>query len=414
MSYIISKLELYKRLDSGEGSWSDDAQVIDQFFGKIIRKASGNKKDTFKFNILNSYNKLYSSGAVFEKGDRIKIYQSANKETFGTEDMLIDGVITSIKNDNSTTKILTLNGFSRTEQFLEGVTFVTNSIEQSPATILQEALNFHNRNNKNFTITWADGTGTAPANPSTKEDLSAFPTYLVEDFYKPMFQLFEKYSSNQYTEDGQYYYYVNDDNELVWDKKKSTSDGTLTEDECEVVNINDNSDTVINSIVINCGRAPDGSPVRAYYYDHSSRAKNGAKWKYMTMQNNTVNDLINAEKTENGIGFDVAKYNYPQGSEYPFTTRWGVTVSSDSDWNTAIKTKAKDEGLKYGKSYADGINQSRLSVTAQLQFTTNYSLMQVLSCTFPSHGVTGKNLRITDIQYTDYNTILTLLEDIEE
>ena len=404
MATIYSKLELYKRLEDGQGSWETTGQDITQFFNKIIKRASGSKKDTFKFSLMNSYNKYYTAGATIEKGDRIKIYQNSSN-TFTDTELLIDGVVTAIKNQNDTSKMLTIEGKSRTEQFLEGLTFISNDTLLTPAEILENALNFHNNNNENFQVTWSN------TNPSAKSDSTAFPTYYVEDFYKPMVQLFEKYSSNEYTKDGQYFYYINDDNEVIWNKKLTSSSSTLTESQCESVAINDNSDFVLNSIVINCGLSPGGKRVRTYYFDYDSRAQNGAKWKYLTSTNRIVNDLLQAERNKNPSSFDNDNSVFP--NSYPYTARWGSSASSDSTWDDIVTEEAKRKGLEEGKAYAQGVNQSRLNVTARMPFNKDYEIMEVITCTFPSHNVNGKLLRVTDIQYTDYNTIYTLLEDEE-
>lgn len=406
MRALYSKIELYKRAGDKEGDWETTPTLITQFFGLIIKKGSGTKKDTFKFDLLNNYNKYTNPTLTIEKSDRVKIYQKVNSKIFTQSDLLLDGVINKITSANSTNKLISIEGKSRTEQLLEGLTFISRDDYRTPPQILEEALTFHNNNNKNFLITWH------PDNPSLNSNDESFPTHLVEEFYKPMYMLFERYSSNEYTKDGQYYYYVTNDNKLRWDKKTTTIDSSIDESSCEMVNINDNSDYIINSLVINCGLSPSGDRVRAYYFDYASRAKEGAKWKYLTKTNRIINDIIQAEKLR-GITFDTTKQNFPDSTEYPFTTRWGTSITDDNSWNDAVIEYAKDLGLEWGKSYLQGLNQSRLQATVQLPFTNDYELMQYITCTFPSFGVDGIPLRITDIQYTDYNTILTLLQDEE-
>ena len=403
MVYYYSKLELYKRAGDKEGDWETTASTYTNFFGKNIKKSMGTKKDTFKFNLLNNYNKFTTSGLTFEKGDRVKIYQAKNTTTITPSDLLIDGVIKSVRSENSTNKVLTIEGASRTEQFLEALTFVTDSSELTPPEILEKALSFHNNNNKNFIITWSS------SNPTTKSDGSAFPTYFVEKFYSPMNLLYEKYSSNEYTKDGNYYYYINDDNELIWRKKTKDSPTTLEESSCESIKVIDNNDQVINSLIIFCGRSPYGKPIRTYKFDYSSRAKNGAKWKYITKTNTLASDLMKAEKEANPSSFDDSGDRFP--NSYPYTTKWGVTCNSDDDYEKAIIDEATRKGKEEGLAYLQGINQSRLKITVQLPFTNVYTLSTNVACNFPSYDLNGEILRVTDIQYTDYNTILTLLQD---
>ena len=405
MVAIYSKMELYKRLDEGSGSWSSTAIDITEFFGKDIKKAMGTKKDTFKFNILNSNNKYFVLGAIIEKGDRIKIYQKNNSNIFTDNDILIDAVVTSIMSQNDTTKMLTISGASRTEQFLEGLTFVASRNLMTPPEILEAALSFHNNNNKNFIVEWDTN------NPTTKSDGSPFPSYYPEDFYKPMNLLFERYSSNEYTKDGTYYYYIDDNNKVRWGKKELVSSGTIEETTAESVKINDNNDLIINSVVINCGRSPNNKTIRTYYFDYASRAKDGAKWKYMSSTNTISEDALLTERNENPSSFTSTSGRFP--STYPYTTTFGETCANDGEFEEVMVEHIKNTGLTRAKAYVQGINQSRINVTIQYPFTKDYQIAESYVCNLPSYGVEGQLLRCIDIQYTDYNTILTLLQDEE-
>ena len=71
MSYIYYDVRLYKRLTTDGGNWSTDYTSFPNATRKNIIKGIATKKDTFSFNILNNYNKYFTSGPTFESGDKI-------------------------------------------------------------------------------------------------------------------------------------------------------------------------------------------------------------------------------------------------------------------------------------------------------------------------------------------------------
>ena len=406
--YIYSEVRLYKRLDTQEGNWSSTYTTYSDAVGKNIKIGLGTKKDTFSFKINNNYNKYFMSGNIFEKGDKVEIYQTKNTTTVTSDDLLIDGVITTIINNNDTSKQLTIEGKSRTEMFLEGLTFVTMSTPLTPPEILQESLNFHNRNNQNFTITWNSN------NPATKEDTTAFPTYQIETFYKSMNLTFEKYSSSEYTKDGNYYYYLDKDNTLVWNKKKSDSLGVINESKCQSVKIRDDNEDVINSVIINAGYTPKGKPIRTYYYDYASRNEHGAKWKYLTSTNTIASDLIleeqNADDEASGGNFDSNSGLFP--NSYPYTTYTdSASIANDGEWEDWVKSVSLTRAKAQAKAYCQNVNQSLVKADIVLPFTTDYVIGGVYTCNFSSGNIEGIPLRVNEISYGDYTTTLYLKED---
>ena len=403
MAYIYYKIELYKRKTDGSGGWETTAETISGHFNKRVQRAIGSKKDTFSFNLMNSYNKYFSPTSKFENGDLIKIYAKKNSMTITIDDLLLAGTILNVVSTMGTNNVVRIEGKSRTETFLEGLCFVTSATELTPPEILERSLNFYNSNNTNYPITWK------ATNPSTKSDGSSFPTYYIADFYKPMNQVFERYSGTDYTKDGNYYYYINDDNELVWTQMANESNADLNEVQCQKVSVNSKQDTIINSIYLKCGSDLYGKGITSYTFDYSSRAKNGAKWKILTSTNNLFNSISTYEIITNSASFDVDGDQFP--TSYNYTTTFGETVSSDAEYNTALRLEARRRGKEEGNNYLTQYKEEVLKATATLPFTRDYFYGNVLSCTFPSYNLENKKLRITTIEYKDYSTILHLRED---
>ncbi len=402
MSYKTFKVELYKRAGAG---WSTTANNISGFFNPTVRTAINDKKDSFSFNILNNNNQYFGAGSTFENGDRIVISSAINTSTIASSDALIDGVILNVVEDISTNNTLRIEGKNRTEMFLEGLCFVTSSIQKTPPEILEASLNFYNAQNGNFHITWS------ATNPSVKSDTTAFPTYYVADFYKPMNVVFERYSSNEYTQDGNYFYYINLANELVWAQMSAVSVDTIEETDCQKISIGSKGDQIVNSLVVYCGQDAYSNGIRAYAFDWGSRGKNGAKWKPMTSTNDIATTLMDEEKRTNASDFDDDSSWFPKSSSYPYTTSWGVSCADDDEYNAAIRAESKNRGLTRGQAYLNGRKDEVLSLKVTLPFTKSFSLGTVVTCNFPTYNLIGRGVRIHGIDYDSYSTTLILKED---
>ena len=405
MSYVRFELYLHKRLDSYGGDWDSNGVKIENAYNKKLNIKSGSVIDSLSFHIPNVRNQYFSTGTQFENGDKIKVYLKKNAEVDTSTDTPYEFIIKSVKESVNPTKTLIINCKSATETLLKGVTFITSSTDLTPPEILQKALDFHNTHNPNFQITWKS------TNPTTKSDGSSFPTYPISVFYQPMYQVFEKYSSNQFTKDGFYYFYINQNKELVWDKKDTTLQSIeINETDCISATVDNNPDDVVNSVVIFCGNDANGVGIRAYAFDMSSRAKNGAVWKFLTSTNTIAKDIMQYEIDTNPTSFDVDSNGWFPTS-YPYTTTFGTTVNSDSEYNSAIRNEAKNRGLVEGKAFLEGVSKERIKIQCYMPFNLNFTIMGYYKCNFPSYGLSGKKLRLEEITYTDYNTILTLKED---
>ena len=403
MGYIYWEIKHYKRLGDKDGDWSSTPTIITGHFNKRVQLAIGSKKDTFSFNLMNVFNKYFKGETIFENSDLIKVYAKNNSQIVTEDDLIIEGIILSVSSTIATNNVIRIEGKSRSEMFLEGLSFVTSSVKLSPPAILERALTFHNSNNSNFQITWK------ATNTSTKDDGSAFPTYYVADFYKPMNYVFERYSSNTYTEDGNYYYYINTDNELVWLRKDSESSYNLEESQCNKIAINNKTDNLVNSLTIKCGTDVYGKGITTFAFNYSSKAKNGTKWKIVTSTNTIATSLLAFEISSNSESFDSEGDQFP--TSYDYTTTFGETVSSDDEYNTAIREESKRRGKAEGKAYLSSIREEIIKASVTLPFTKVYSLGGVINCNFPNYSITNMKLRITEIEYKDFSTILHLRED---
>jgi hypothetical protein len=406
MGYIYYTVQLYSKLEDEEGEWSDTPINITKTFNRKINLGIKDQKGSFEFNILNFNNEYFSTGNIFNNGDRIVISAGVNTQSLDSSDILIDGTILSIKEQMSNANILTIGGKNRTEMFLEGLCFISPATEKTPPEILEQALLFHNENNSNFQITWH------PDNPSTKSDGTEFPTYKIDDFYKPMNIIFERYSSAEYTKDGNYYYYLDRDNRIVWKQMNTTLESTtpILEEDCEDITVSNKTDNIVNSLMIYCGADAYGRGIRTRAFDWSSRARNGAKWKTMTSTNSTASEVMTNEASVNSDDFSEGK-SFPDSAAYPYTTSWGVSCADDEEYNKELRTRVKSLCKEKGEAYLRKLNGEPITVNLTMPFTKNYVLGGLYMVTLPKYNLSNKLLRVHNITYHDYTTMLELKED---
>ena len=119
------------------------------------------------------------------------------------------------------------------------------------------------------------------------KDITA--TTLEVNYYeidKPAYHHIETLSTNEYTGNGTYIYYLDSSNQLVW-KPRPTDDagsetGTVTEgNETFSIRIEKGVWGVINALMINCGVDYSGRKITTFKVNSPSVGKHGFKWKYV-------------------------------------------------------------------------------------------------------------------------------------
>jgi hypothetical protein len=248
-----------------------------------------------------------------------------------------------------------------------------------------------------------------PDNPSVKTDGTAFPTYLINAFDEPLSQVLEKYSTTEYTQDTPYYYYLDINNKLVWKPKINVPLYILNEEDCNSIDLTDNDANIINYVKIYCGQDARGVGINASYIDYGSVGRHGARGHYLTSTNNISTSIMQNEVSTNSASFDINNNGWFPTS-YPYTTAWGTTCSNDSDYNEAIITRATILGTAKGKSIVIESSETKKSATINIPITLNYSQGELIRLIAPTNNY-NNTMRIEDIQWGSYNTILTLKED---
>ena len=411
--YTYWKIE---RTPFENNAWVDaSSTVIDGFYDPIFRDNIGDGKDTFDFKLTN-FNGEYDD--YFNIGDKILIYRKVNSTTVASSDLLVTGIIQDISPtvDNRSNRIK-ITGTNFSETLMRAITFVDGNgvtLDQ----FIQNALNVVTNFNDNFKVTWNTN------NPSTKTDGNSFPQVYTKWYNKSLLQLLEDYSTNKLTEDGNYYWYVDKDNTLVWGPRTNDAIDTFNTSTDTYKSLKTKKDLkgVVNFAIVKGGLTPGGKSVSVRVDNAASRVKHGFKPKIIVSKAKYIRALINEDQLKHG-GTDS---DYPQA--YPFTTSWTcnvtsynspastegstVEVSSDTEYNTILEREAKFQLKQEGQQYLDFRKNGKLQVTIELEPDTLWALGGVIECTISSLNFTNKPMRVESREFSNNSIRYTLIEDV--
>jgi hypothetical protein len=379
-----------------DGNWSATPVLVPEAFGVAVNLSEGEKNDSFSFKVPNPRD-TYAD--YFTQQDRINIHLSKNLASSSSDNLIMNGLIKGVEARNdSSGKYILIKGVNYSEISTGAIGFYTNT-NINVMEFLEGFLGSVNNKNPNFPITWDTN------NPTVKGDeVTAFPKLLdagqVKEFDKSLYSILNKYLTDEYTEDGGYYWYISNTNTLVIKRKSPVISATLTEGVDFKVSRVTVGDDIANYVVVKCGLDPAGRPITTRYDDPISRNKYG--FKYAMIERTIGQDLI----TEQGFG---AGIQYP--SSYNYTTTWGETVSTDAEWVQAVRVESRIRGEKAGKSFSDLRRKGLITVSMEFPPTNDYSIGQTISVNLPSYSLTNRKLRIKQITYSIYSTDITAYEE---
>lgn len=418
--FVNWKLDLYSYDDTVGSHSTTITSTLTNFFSPRVRTKLGEGKDTFEFKVQNNRGEFDN---FFQPGDKVVVSRGVNKSTLDSSDIIMNSVIKKapFKKQKKNTVKIGCNNFSET--LMNAITFVDGS-ELTIPEFIEAALNAVNANNPAFGVTWKS------TNPSLKSDGSAFPN--GERWYnKSVLKLLETYSNGSYTDDGNYFWYVNIDNELVWDKETQSVSETFDSDKDNYILLDSKKDTseVINFIIIKGDTSPSGKVIQTRVDDAVSRVKNGFKPKIITSKAQYARELIELDRSANPSDFDEGDTN---PNTYPFTTFWKasvarpsnptmvvgsqVTVSDKKEYNRAVQSQVVFELKKEANRFLNerGSGKVQVEITFQPGKTPNgqqWSIGNVISVTIPELGKSNDPMRVEEADYTETSESYTLIED---
>lgn len=408
MSYIQWKIEHIPFKNNG---WNDgDKTTVTSFYDPTLHIATGNSRDSFSYKVTNFNSTLDN---FYNPNDKITIYRTLNTDTTTTDDILM---VSSVKDDPETqtfnTNMIRVEGFNFSESIMSAIVFADLVGKTIPEGI-EEALESAANKNPNFAVIWH------PDNPTVKSDGSSFPTIGSDSRYfnKPLRNVIEKYSTNQETEDSDYYWYVDNQNRFVWRREANDIDFTFnsTTDTFKTLKIGKDIKDVKNFIILKGGLDPEGNQIQTRYVNWSSVNKNGTKFLFHVSKTNDAQNFIQQDLRES-YGDNIDDNSYPT---FPFTSTWisaatGATVSAanKSEYVQIMRANIKAALADEGKKLADKLANGKLEISIEFAAgTKGWGLGTNINCTIPKISDVAKTMRATNIQYTSISDMFSLKED---
>jgi len=428
MSYVT--WEIIRNEFNGT-SWSAVDDTITDYYDPILSIALKDKKDSFSFKVGNGNNTFDN---YFKTNDKYTISRVTNSTTVSTSDIKLIGVSRDTPEEaTALNNLLRVEGYNYSETIAEAIVFVDFQNKTVPEAI-KIALANANDKNKNFTVTWHPDNDTAIASLTYK-------TISSEKFFnKTLKKILEKYSTKNQTGNESHYWYVDNNNYLVWRPFSSASSSTFDYDTDPVERIKSAKDTsgIKNFYVLKGGYTPAGTQIQTRYINWTSVTKHGTKYKFYISDKNAAEQIVREDLTKS-FGTDEPPDKYPieitAGTS--FTTAWesqaetsytveGITVNPGS---TITINKGSESGNK--KAYNALIREEikkrlvieikPISITEQfgklavdLTFKAGeklWGLGDVIACNLPKISDNVKSLRVDEIQLTTTTDMFTLKED---
>lgn len=410
--YLRFVVKLYPT--TGDGVWGSAVAQGDVYDVSVGRKL-GDTNDTFSFKVNNIRNTRLAKtdsfddlSAPFNSQDKVDIHLIVNGVSADSTNLLIVGLVKKVDQRVSTNgRVITISGISFSEVMTTGLTFVRQP-SGNIMSFLEAALENIKAFNPNFPVAWdSDNPTYRESNPSLLDGdpTKAFPTQKgITEPYRSMSFLLDKYLQNEYTNDGRYYWFVNNSNKLVVRRRTNDTEGTiLTEGSSfKTATYRINSDDVRNYIVVKCGLTPYNKPITARFDDVASRAKFGFKY-YMIVDSKIASDLLEEQ------GF-AANTKFPSG--FPYTTTWDVSTSDDDDFDAQFRDEVERLGIIRGKTFGEAHNQGFQQLTLTMAPTVDFSVGENYKIISPSYDLDEKPFRLAGITWDIFSTVLMFKEEV--
>lgn len=405
------KIERFEK--QGDNQWSSTPDIITTTSNPhdiTVMDALGDGKDTFQWKETNFDNELDD---FYKIGDRVIISRKVDSSTFDGEDVLMAGIVQDVPYDVDGEKdIQTVKGGNYTELLMNAITFVTDEGFRLNE-YLEQALNRVNAYNENFKVTWSS------ENPKLKTDGTEFPIIDEKWYNKSLMRLFEKYSTASNTEDTNYYFYVDRNNQLIWKPRTNNVDYSFnseTNTDYTELSISKNKDGVVNFVINKGQSSPLGNIISTRYDDPVSRSKNGFKPHIMTSQGNYVKEIRERNNITDG----------DTPSSYPFTVNTSGWITKDSDFDVdsdkeydeAVIAEVKARLRRDAKSFVRERRNGKIEVevsfppgTAIPDSNKPWPLGAVVSVTIPQINKKNNVMRVDSRNITTEDETYTLIED---
>lgn len=441
MGAVFQRVYVYKRtggiLATSNAGWSTTANDFsNSAFDVEVKKGVQSIKDTFSFRIARPQDIYDTSTPDIEYGDLVTIWFRRADSSFVDADMVIQGVVQNVPlTMGADSKYVAVKGNDFFEEVF-AVQIPVSGLEGKQKTwkeLLQALLDRFEFNSRN--LFWDPSNNNAgngsPAGVGTKSDGSSFPIKEYATNYTPFNEIVEKLTSNEFTGDGQYVYYITTDGTnrylTIRHRQESTVlsptlgafvEGTMTES----ISVDRDSDATVNFVVFNAGNDLSGNPTEWYATDLSSIGKVGFKYFYMIEQTADITSTIMQEeaKIDNGANFNWANGNWTSNNHYPTAypyvwQRWFVagaapSSSSATDFDADLRAIAREQGDNRAREFIEQSKRPHYSVKMGFQFRNDFTLGGLYQVTIPTRGLSVK-MRLTEVTHRLSGTDISFEED---
>lgn len=424
MGAVGQQVYLYKAIGSGLWDTSNPIDLSTFAYDVEVKEGIGNIKDSFSFRLAKGDTYFTSSASKPVDGDLIRIWIKRDSSTFTSSDLKMEGTIKAVEQEISTnTNSLKISGYDFFEMMFDFQ--VPVSIQQKnwaeAIQILMQEAQMVSRN-----LIWD------PNNPTLKADgTTSFPLFDLAMNYTPFYQIVEKLTSNEYTEDGQYVYFITADasgNRYL--SIRSTKDSVLStigEGEASTliqsptkIKITKSKEDVKNFIVFYAGDDLRGNSIQGLYYDLSSIAKHGFKYHYMVDETgDTAKTILYDEASANSSSFNFSNGKWTDTNHFPtsYNYSWSilldgasVTSTDNNDFVEDHAALARQQARAIADNYSKNAGKVKYKVTMNYFFRNDLTLGGLYLVNLPSRNI-SKELRLNEATYTVKGTDYMFEED---
>ena len=430
---MISKCQIRRYKKVSDGVWSSSYETID-LTDMTLTEGLTVTRDMFNLTIDNPKGK---NASFFNVDDRVEIYLYTGSSP-SSDDLIFDGLILETDYELSTKRLITIRGANRTQELLSNLvllTFANNTKKTNEAIFdIISQVNNNNRARSNFNSQrWINPSGIVTTN--SKGEPLPIKNFVVT--YKPAYDAILQFSDNEYTNDGQYIFYVDHQNVFHWTYKSTIVPPGYTFSEGDVIKMRIQRGvwSVYNSVIADVGKDCNNHGNHILQINPRNALSQGAKWKFLDYSSISPN-LIDEQYKKDPSKWDQAdegnmkirKGNYP--NTYPFTMTFkkindenieldeSWVVSNDNEFNKAIRMRAKYEGRQRAKGFLEKYGEVQYKAQIEINGTTSFEKGYKAFVTSPSAGLNSYPLRIVEISHSfnssGWITALNLEEDTDE
>lgn len=424
MGAVNKRIYLYKLLGANTWDESNPIDLSSYAYDTEVNEGIGNIKDSFSFRLAKGDTYFASGASVPEDGDLLRIWMKRDSASFVDADLLIEGTVKAVEQSITTsTNSLKVSGYDFFEMLFDF---------QVPVAIQQknwaEALQILMQDAQMV----SRGLKWDPANPTVKADGSTeFPLFDLAMNYTPFYQIVEKLTSDKYTEDGQYVYYITTDlsgtRYLTIRSTKDSTVGTITEGAASTIaqsptsiKISKTKENVKNFIVFYAGDDLRGNSIQGVYYDLSSIGKHGFKYHYMVDETgDTAKTILYDEASVNSSDFNFSGGKWTSTDHFPtsYSYSWSILLdgaavqSTDADdFVDDHADLARQQARAIADNFAKNSGKVKYVTTIAYLFRRDLALGSLYQCNLPSRNI-NRPLRLAEARHSISGTDYTFEED---